>query len=41
MRNLMFVLTMSLYKMIENVIVKNIEKKTENKFNEFIYGKSN
>ena len=28
-------------KMIENLIVKNIEKKTENKFNEFIYGNSN
>lgn len=34
-------LTNETLKIIENLIIKNIEKKTENEFNKFIYGKNN
>ena len=34
-------LTKETLKIIENSIIKNIEKKTENEFNKFIYGKNN
>tara|TARA_B100000900_G_scaffold79512_1_gene63917 strand:- start:917 stop:1600 length:684 start_codon:yes stop_codon:yes gene_type:complete len=34
-------LTNETLKIIENSIIKNIEKKTENEFNKFIYGKNN
>ena len=34
-------LTNESFKIIENTIIKNIEKKIENKFNKFIYGKNN
>ena len=34
-------LTNESFKIIENTIIKNIEKKIENRFNKFIYGKNN